>query len=268
MLTKADRNRIAVNKWTARIIPIVLAGVVGYATYVLVVLLCGESNRRHQTAMCCLLTSIAVNYLLVKHDDQGAAIPILVTYFLLFILMAVCFLRLVHMTIFEPPYVPLGAGALLERERYSRRGKDEPKGDGIVMGEYNTGNNYDGTPPRTTELNTDPDSPGLELFYTKDVFVSDTNGRPIWCSECCNWYAPPKFLLSGHCLVWSRCVYDSSRSGFNHSRLMLMLCYTRKPDRTHHDSSSGRCVRKMDHFCPWFAFQVLVWCTPTLTHLE
>ena len=37
----ADRNR-AVNIWTARIIPIVLAGVVGYATYVLVALLYGE----------------------------------------------------------------------------------------------------------------------------------------------------------------------------------------------------------------------------------
>ena len=41
MATNADRNRIAVNLWTARVIPIVLAGVVGYATYVLVALLCG-----------------------------------------------------------------------------------------------------------------------------------------------------------------------------------------------------------------------------------
>jgi palmitoyltransferase len=42
MQDKAERNRIAVNIWTARIIPIVLAGVVGYATYVLVALLCGR----------------------------------------------------------------------------------------------------------------------------------------------------------------------------------------------------------------------------------
>ena len=34
---------------------------------------------------------------------------------------------------------------------------------------------------------------------------------PIWCEECHNW----------------------------------------KPDRTHHDSHTGRCVCKMDHFCPW-----------------
>ena len=44
MLTQADRNRIAVNLWTARIIPFVLAGVVGYATYVTVALLCGMFN--------------------------------------------------------------------------------------------------------------------------------------------------------------------------------------------------------------------------------
>lgn len=28
-------------------------------------------------------------------------------------------------------------------------------------------------------------------------------------------------------------------------------CKVIKPNRTHHDSESGRCVTKMDHFCPW-----------------
>jgi palmitoyltransferase len=32
----------AVNIWTARVIPLVLIGVVGYATYVLVARLCGK----------------------------------------------------------------------------------------------------------------------------------------------------------------------------------------------------------------------------------
>jgi hypothetical protein len=40
-VTQAERNKIATNVWTARVIPIVLAGVVGYASYVLVALLCG-----------------------------------------------------------------------------------------------------------------------------------------------------------------------------------------------------------------------------------
>jgi hypothetical protein len=42
-MAKAKVDR-AVNIWTARIIPIVLIGVVGYATYVLVVRLCGMCN--------------------------------------------------------------------------------------------------------------------------------------------------------------------------------------------------------------------------------
>ena len=42
MHSQTDRNRIAINLWTARVIPIVLAGIVGYATYVVVALLSGK----------------------------------------------------------------------------------------------------------------------------------------------------------------------------------------------------------------------------------
>lgn len=58
---------------------------------------------------------------------------------------------------------------------------------------------------------TNPDSPGLEAFYSKDVFVCESDGMPKWCSECRSW----------------------------------------KPDRAHHSSEYGRCVYKMDHVCPW-----------------
>jgi palmitoyltransferase len=44
MMTKADQRQIVVNVWAARIIPWVLAGVVGYATYVTVALLCGRKS--------------------------------------------------------------------------------------------------------------------------------------------------------------------------------------------------------------------------------
>jgi palmitoyltransferase len=43
MQSKVEVNRVAINLWTARIIPIILAGVVGYATYVVVALLCGKA---------------------------------------------------------------------------------------------------------------------------------------------------------------------------------------------------------------------------------
>jgi palmitoyltransferase len=48
-------------------------------------------------------------------------------------------------------------------------------------------------------------------FTTKDAFICDNNGKPRFCDHC-NAY---------------------------------------KPDRTHHCSEVGRCVKRMDHFCPW-----------------
>lgn len=44
---KAQRMNIAVNIWTARTIPVILAGIVGYATYVFVVVLCGLSSSSY-----------------------------------------------------------------------------------------------------------------------------------------------------------------------------------------------------------------------------
>ena len=54
-------------------------------------------------------------------------------------------------------------------------------------------------------------SSNLHEMYIKDVFSCEGDGRPIWCSTCLNF----------------------------------------KPDRAHHCREVGRCVRKMDHFCPW-----------------
>ncbi|KAF1351150.1 DHHC palmitoyltransferase-domain-containing protein [Delphinella strobiligena] len=53
--------------------------------------------------------------------------------------------------------------------------------------------------------------PGLEQFYQRDTFICDSIGFPIWCGTCSNY----------------------------------------KPDRTHHCSDAGKCVMKLDHFCPW-----------------
>jgi palmitoyltransferase len=65
--------------------------------------------------------------------------------------------------------------------------------------------------PSLPRLNSDNGCPSLEEFYGKDVFMCEEDGRPRWCSVC--------------------------------RRL--------KPDRSHHSSDLGRCVRKMDHVCPW-----------------
>jgi palmitoyltransferase len=146
----------------------------------------GEARQRSSFA-----NLSSVHYLLVKHNDKGAAIPIVVIYFLLFILMTVAFLRLVYITVFDPPYVPLGPAALRNHERYNRSGNARLEENGISMGEYDPGNKSGGVSPRGAGFNNDLDSPGLELFYTKDAFVSEMDGRPVWCSQCCNWYLFP-----------------------------------------------------------------------------
>jgi len=53
--------------------------------------------------------------------------------------------------------------------------------------------------------------PGLEYYMSKDVYACEPDGLPAWCNYCWNW----------------------------------------KPDRTHHSSALGRCVRRFDHYCPW-----------------
>ena len=124
--------------------------------------------------------------------------------------MATSFFRLVYITVFEPPYVPLGPRAL--REQKAGKVESKASSDKTDIG----GAEYDAGAQETSEViagsHNDPDSPGLELFYTKEVFVCDLDGKPKWCSKCANW----------------------------------------KPDRAHHSSDCGRCIRKMDHFCPWY----------------
>lgn len=113
--------------------------------------------------------------------------------------MAAAYLRTFFTTQLNPGLVPLSSREQTEREaaeklrkRRHKRSRDDEESAYV--------------PP-----DTNPDSPGLEAFYSKDVFVCEVDGRPKWCSECQQW----------------------------------------KPDRSHHSSDLGRCVRKMDHFCPW-----------------
>ncbi|KAK2594741.1 palmitoyltransferase pfa5 [Conoideocrella luteorostrata] len=118
----------------------------------------------------------------------------------LFILAFGSYIRLVLAIKRDPGLVPLlrerdpETAEIAEKRRKSRSGRNREPG------------NLPWVPP-----DTDPNSPGLEAFYSKDVFVCEWDGRPKWCSECCQW----------------------------------------KPERAHHSSDLGRCVRKMDHLCPW-----------------
>lgn len=175
-----------------------------------------------------------VDYLLkpskyAARTRPGAAIAIIVLYCLLLLLVAITYFRLLHTVLVHPGYAPRGSqycankreganggysrsavnthGHTVLDEKSNSSGRQEDKEDGVLEGNaYSNGYMATGR-----GANSGATAPGLENFYTKDVFVCEGDGRPIWCSTCLNW----------------------------------------KGDRTHHCREVQRCVRKMDHFCPW-----------------
>ena len=160
----------------------------------------------------------------------GAAVAIIVFYCLLLLLVAITYFRLLYTVLVHPGYTPRGPqyyatkreGASREKrsrsplnrpgktvldEKSDSSGSQESREDG-----EQEGNAYsNGLMATGRGASFGATAPGLEDFYTKDVFVCEGDGRPIWCSTCLNW----------------------------------------KADRTHHCREVQRCVRKMDHFCPW-----------------
>ncbi|KAK4188943.1 putative palmitoyltransferase [Podospora australis] len=169
-------------RWLVRIIPIILCGVVGFVTYVTVKRIC-------------------VDYYLDAHLRSGTATPLLVFYFVFLLLTLLTYFRVYVQVQIDPGVTPLGARAVQQREQAQARKRNRRKGEA----DLESGHRYD------SWADDGSDRPGLELFYSKDVFVCNTDGRPRWCSSCCTW----------------------------------------KMDRAHHCSDMERCVKKMDHYCPW-----------------
>jgi palmitoyltransferase len=131
---------------------------------------------RYLQLISMLTLTLQVKYLLDKHNDNGAAIAVLVVYFVLFLFMAASYFRLTHLTFFHPPFVPLGSAAIRAREA-RRQARNERNTEDVIGGsQYND----------SDDGQNDPNSPGLELFYSKDVFVCDQNGKPRWCYHCKN----------------------------------------------------------------------------------
>ncbi|KAL2180723.1 DHHC palmitoyltransferase-domain-containing protein [Thermothelomyces heterothallicus CBS 202.75] len=170
--------RRAETRWVTRVIPFVLTGCIGFVIYVVVKRICLDFfiSYRHQT---------------------GTAIAFLVLHFTLLLLVVVTYLRVFLVIQLDPGVTPLGPKTTEQSTKTKRRRRREQ--------DLETAQRYEARP------DDNPDSPGLENFYSKDVFVCETDGRPRWCSTCCNW----------------------------------------KIDRAHHCSEIERCVKKMDHYCPW-----------------
>jgi palmitoyltransferase len=234
-----------VNVWAARVIPFLLAGIVGYVSWVMVKLICGEGSplprsfswKKNFIFPFCSSPSFTVGYLLRPLPSEpirprhGSAVGIIVAYFLVLTPLLSSYFRIIYTIATDPGYVPRGelwhqqhrsdrreAEGRHRKKSHTNSGSSEKRSghswldndDELGYGGGGPGQGYNSTvQPYQRDMSAPP--PGLEQFYTRDAFVCQDDGFPIWCSTCLTW----------------------------------------KPDRTHHCREVGRCVRKMDHFCPW-----------------
>ena len=173
-----------------------------------------------------------MDYLLRPPSSQPSprprsAIAVIVLYSILLFFVAITYFRLLYTVATNPGYVSRGPQwYTLNKERGRQRGsgwaKERSQKDKTTKTQAGKENNdaaigtlrsfqYEGEPVAIKPNAADKISPDLQDIYSRDVFTCEGNGRPIWCYSCCNW----------------------------------------KPDRAHHCREIGRCVRKMDHFCPW-----------------
>ncbi|KAK7221571.1 hypothetical protein V2G26_009574 [Clonostachys chloroleuca] len=175
-MTQPGPSRVA-TRWAVRIIPCFIVAAFAFAKYAVIAHLC-------------------VDYLYRQHHERGLAIALIVLYFVFFLLALAAYVRTVYTTQTNPGLVPWSE----RRQRVHNERKALP---------HKEREDLESQSWSTPDLS--PDSPGLESFYTKTMFICEPDGRPRWCSLCWSW----------------------------------------KPDRSHHSSELGRCVRKMDHLCPW-----------------
>jgi len=175
-----------------------------------------------------IVVILCINYLIHPPAGvprrPGAGIAIIVIYFALMVPMTLCYFRILQSIATNPGYVSgreeadKGKKRLDRKRRGTRRdGQNEESVEGEKDDYLHS--QADGSGPGLGAY-TDRDAlgdgspgpaPGLEFFYKRDIFECETDGLPRWCSTCKIW----------------------------------------KPDRSHHSSELGKCVYKMDHFCPW-----------------
>ena len=189
-MRRGEPNRKA-NIATARFIPLLLVGIIGYTTWVVTDL-------------------VAIKYLI--HPDPGLGVKkrpgiaaaILAIHYIILTILLICYGRLVQTIVTNPGLVPRGPQWYVEEERKAKQ-RFESEKDST---DTDSGHGYGKirAAPR-------PDAAAYRVqeFWHKDVFLCNFDGRPPFCSHCYNF----------------------------------------KPDRAHHCSELGRCVYKMDHFCPW-----------------
>jgi len=178
---------------------------------------------------------IAVEYLLRPPIQPNlsrraeTAVGLIIVYAILLLVLLLYYIRVIQIITVNPGYIPLGAD-WEERGRSPERENEQvlrscavttvpegrTKAPSAEKDDLSQGTSASARDPnfdlRAMLTGVAAPPPGMEQFYRREAFVCDYRGIPIFCSKCRNW----------------------------------------KPDRTHHCSEIERCVRRMDHFCPWY----------------
>ncbi|KAK8219797.1 Palmitoyltransferase pfa5 [Zalaria obscura] len=178
-------NRQAFNKGAARFIPLLLIGIVGYATWVVIVLLC-------------------TNYLIHPPNSSvparpGAGIAIIVIYFVLLFPAAICYFRILLTIATNPGYTPTGMPTQAVKKRWEPEQrndvfeascasttvaeKTDSRSESSSKASKKRGMQEFGQTIMQLDMEAVfsgdvPPPPGLEQFYTKEAFACDPSGLP------------------------------------------------------------------------------------------
>ncbi|RPB05041.1 zf-DHHC-domain-containing protein [Choiromyces venosus 120613-1] len=268
-------SKHALNRWVSYTMPVIMAGLVGFATWVFVALVC-------------------VNHLLIGQGRKGTAIALLVVYFILFSLMSSAYLRVVWVVNFSPGFVTKQSTDL-ENEKFmgSVESQSDPEiGLGGVQAEGWRREEETIQPPepvtiagRAPENETESLSDALQSGPTKgtprpglspeaiaqstndpSAFSPPASSNPLLRSQAGHGVFPENALGSRPYGTYGPPRPETS-AGFQNldewfKREAFVCendglprwcdrCQLWKPDRSHHCSELQRCVWRMDHFCPW-----------------
>lgn len=228
IIQMAVRKNKRANLVIARIIPLLVIRAFAYACYAVTKPLCGERLLVQQYPRLCPNRAL-VDYLIHPYPDYnrsprvGAGAAIIVIFYVILIPVLTTYIRLLYTVIWNTGFLPRGAQWAQQREEAeeSSGGRRKHRKEKGREKRHEHAQEKAEHPRRDVESGLDYNAPGkaypfdasgLESFYSKDVFVCMEDGRPPYCSKCCQY----------------------------------------KTDRAHHCREVDRCVRKMDHFCPWY----------------
>ncbi|CUS14744.1 unnamed protein product [Tuber aestivum] len=268
-------SKHALNRWVSYTMPVIMAGLVGFATWVFVALIC-------------------VNHLLIGQGRKGTAIALLVVYLVLLLLMSSTYLRLLWVVSADPGFV---TNQSTDSENEKFMGSVESRSDaeiglGGVQAEGWRSEEETIRSPEPMPVAESPPEDGAESLpdalqsgsakgtprpaLSPGAMVQPTNGPSTMPFPASPY--PSHQPLAGHGAfpgnpLGSRpyCAYGPPRPNTSAGYQNLdewfqrdafvcendglprwcVHCQLWKPDRSHHCSELQRCVWRMDHFCPW-----------------